>query len=311
MNAHEITKALKGKWHGRYGMVCCPAHKDRTPSCKVSDGDERPMFHCFAGCDWKAVVNAVEDMGLLPKWEPNRRSRPANIQYSSKPEFTRNDPDVKKMRGFAWDIWKQTKQIEGTLGERYFQERGIVISLPSCIRFHLALKEPSTGKLIPAVVISYTSYQGDFDGIQRIYLDADNGGKAKVENPKLSLGTFPGGMMRFAELQEPEDDWPYYSALGICEGPEDGLSILQEEGIAVWSAGAGEKMALAHLPQPLEALFIYGDNGEAGKVLAGKAFDAHLDKVRKQDGIPLIYKKFPSDRFDDFNEQLQARENAS
>ena len=31
MNAIELTKALKGRWHGRGGMACCPAHRDTTP----------------------------------------------------------------------------------------------------------------------------------------------------------------------------------------------------------------------------------------------------------------------------------------
>ena len=35
MDARSLTKALGGRWYGRYGMARCPAHDDRTPSLKV------------------------------------------------------------------------------------------------------------------------------------------------------------------------------------------------------------------------------------------------------------------------------------
>ena len=40
MNARELTAALGGKWHGRYGTARCPAHLDKTPSLTVRDGDD-------------------------------------------------------------------------------------------------------------------------------------------------------------------------------------------------------------------------------------------------------------------------------
>lgn len=311
MNAREITSALKGRWHGRYGMVCCPAHKDRTPSCKISDGDQRPVFHCFAGCHWKDVVHAVEDMGLLPKWEPNRKSKPVETISKQEPKFTRKHPDVMKKRKWAWRIWCEAEKIQRTLGEQYFISRGITIRLPGCIRFHKGLKDNSTGNVWPAIVIAYTSYEGDFDGIQRIFIDPLTAKKASISNAKLSLGTFPGGMMRFADIERPNDNQPFYGELGICEGPEDALSITQMFDVPVWSAGAGEKMALANLPSPLDALYIYCDNGSAGKRLADKALNAHVDKVRKKDAVPQIFKIWPEQQFGDFNDRLQTMGNAA
>ena len=31
--AKAITTALRGSWRGGYGMIPCPAHDDREPSC--------------------------------------------------------------------------------------------------------------------------------------------------------------------------------------------------------------------------------------------------------------------------------------
>ena len=67
--AQEITKRLGGYWRGRHGMTKCPCHRDRTPSLKVTDGlIGEPVFHCFAGCDWRDVKDTLRRDGLLPEW---------------------------------------------------------------------------------------------------------------------------------------------------------------------------------------------------------------------------------------------------
>lgn len=46
--------------NGNGWMACCPAHEDRNPSLSISEGDDgRVLLHCFAGCDPKAIVEAV------------------------------------------------------------------------------------------------------------------------------------------------------------------------------------------------------------------------------------------------------------
>lgn len=50
MNAEQITRALRGKWHRRYDLACCPAHGDRNPSLTRADGnDGRMLLNCKAG----------------------------------------------------------------------------------------------------------------------------------------------------------------------------------------------------------------------------------------------------------------------
>jgi hypothetical protein len=52
----RVRKTPKG-W-----MACCPAHEDAIPSLLVSESDARPgepVFHCFAGCHWTAVREAL------------------------------------------------------------------------------------------------------------------------------------------------------------------------------------------------------------------------------------------------------------
>ena len=60
MNAQDVLDRLekvtgsKGKW-----MACCPAHNDKSPSLAVSEGDDRVLVHCFAGCETTDVTAAI------------------------------------------------------------------------------------------------------------------------------------------------------------------------------------------------------------------------------------------------------------
>lgn len=54
----KVRPAGRGRWSAR-----CPAHDDRSPSLLVSENDLRPgapVFHCFAGCDWRHIMEALK-----------------------------------------------------------------------------------------------------------------------------------------------------------------------------------------------------------------------------------------------------------
>lgn len=73
IDALALTRALAGRWHGSYGLACCPAHDDHNPSMAITDGEDRLLVRCHAGCDQAAVIAALKDKGLWP--EANARSR--------------------------------------------------------------------------------------------------------------------------------------------------------------------------------------------------------------------------------------------
>ena len=204
--AKQLTIQLKGRWFGQYGMICCPAHPDRTPSCKVSDGHTRPMFHCFAGCDWRDIVQALESQGILPEWRPENRGQPSRTKTpiaapspTTRP-IDRDDDDVKQKREWASQIWADCRPLEGTLGADYLANRSIqILPRPNVARFHPGLKSKESGTKWPGVVFAYRMLDGEFDGIQRILIDPATAGKAPLKYPKLSLGTTPGSVMRLGE----------------------------------------------------------------------------------------------------------------
>jgi putative DNA primase/helicase len=76
-SAREIAARLKGETRpdgsGNYSCHCPgPMHKngDANPSLSVKDGaNGRPLLYCFAGCDFRDIVAALERQGILPRRE--------------------------------------------------------------------------------------------------------------------------------------------------------------------------------------------------------------------------------------------------
>lgn len=60
-----------------HGLTHCPVpghgqgHGDRGPSLQVSEGRDKPLFKCFAGCESADVVAALKTLGLYPNGEPD------------------------------------------------------------------------------------------------------------------------------------------------------------------------------------------------------------------------------------------------
>ena len=73
-SARELAARLKGETRpdgsGNYSCHCPgPMHKngDANPSLSVKDGSNgRLLLYCFAGCDFRDIVAALERRGILP-----------------------------------------------------------------------------------------------------------------------------------------------------------------------------------------------------------------------------------------------------
>jgi P4 family phage/plasmid primase-like protien len=76
MNAQEIARALGGaKRTGSGWDARCPAHKDNNPSLSLTDGNDGTLlFHCHAGCEQEAVLDALKRREL---WNVNGTRPPA------------------------------------------------------------------------------------------------------------------------------------------------------------------------------------------------------------------------------------------
>lgn len=235
-DARTLTLALLGKWHGRYGLACCPAHGDRRPSLTLADGtDGRLLLNCKAGCRFEDVLGALRTRGLV-----NRGDRP---QPPSAAEIVRRQAEdeaaAAKRERQALACWREALPIHGTTAETYLRGRGITCPLPDSLRFHPECWHASAQRL-PAVVARV-------DGLPRLavhrtYLRADGSGKAEVAPPKAMLGAALGGAVRLAEADGP---------LVVAEGIETALSLssgLLRGPATVWAALSAPGLAGLRLP---------------------------------------------------------------
>lgn len=60
MKIEHVLSRLDGlRKSGNGFMSKCPAHEDSDPSLRISDGGDRVLIHCFAGCSAIDVLTAI------------------------------------------------------------------------------------------------------------------------------------------------------------------------------------------------------------------------------------------------------------
>ena len=265
-DAKAVTFMLGGRWQGSYGIARCPAHDDRTPSMQISQHGDRPYFHCHAGCDWRSIKAALIGQGILaPDGDKpyNSPCAPPNKPPTARPLKPKTDYPLK--------IWQAAKPIKGTLAEAYLHKRGIILDQwPASLRFHDRIKHHCGGDH-PALIACFASWpHRKLCAIQRIYLD-QYGNKASLSPVKMTLGTMRGAAIRLSPWQEGQE-------LVLCEGLEDGLSILWATNKSVWVTGGTSNMKAIMLPPPqtIQRLIYAADNDKAGREAAQAAADHGL-----------------------------------
>ncbi|MCV6597151.1 MAG: hypothetical protein OIF40_08730 [Mangrovicoccus sp.] len=201
-DAQALTRALGGKWYGRYGLALCPAHGDRRPSLSLSNAPNgRLLARCHVGCGFTDILGALRDLGLLD-CEGVPRLDPAEVERREA-EAEREAAKKEKQARMAWD---EAQPIAGTPAETYLRGRGISAPLPDTLRFAPDCWHPAA-KRFPAMVARVDG--GARFAVHRTYLDPDGNGKAAIEPAKAMLGLCRGGAVRLAEGDGP---------LHVCEG---------------------------------------------------------------------------------------------
>ncbi len=295
--AQEIVRRLGGRWAGRYGMARCPAHKDRTPSLKVSDppaGSDEPIFHCFAGCDWRDVKDALRRDGLLPERgqdnDHGRADRTLHDREIVECRDATDRADRTKRTHQALEIWRRCVPATGTLVETYLRARGITIPIPPSIRYLAAAKHKPTGLLLPAMVGGIQDPGGRVVAIHRTFLSRDGTAKASVSEPKMSLGPVAGGAVHLAKAN---------GRLAVSEGIETGLSVLQATGIPTWAALSATNMVNVILPPGIRDVILAPDGDEAGAMGAQQAARRFVQEGR-------AVRIAPGPEGQDFNDMLRS-----
>ncbi len=261
-DAHTICQDLGGDWDGDSGLTFCPAHPNtRTPALSVTNAPNGTLLvHCFAGCTWQEVFAALQKRGLLTGRTNSPPSQRKIHRRTDKDEAERR----RRIEG-AQRIWDQADPIAGTLGQRYFEARGIFCELPQSLRFHPHCWHRPTAKCVPAVLAEVT-IGAKLVGVQRTFL-AEPGTKAFGKSSKMMLGRCSGGAVRLSEGDGP---------LVVTEGIETGLSVLSalsDISPRVWAALGTSGMAGLVLPRQPGELIIAPDGDAPGREAAKKLAD--------------------------------------
>lgn len=291
-NEYPVTAVVgaisKLRRAGREWVACCPIHAENSPSFTIYAGDRR--WHCFGcgeGGDVLDLVRKLHGVGL--------RDAAAMLTGRTLPTISPPRPlpaagnDDRNTINEAIGIWRGAGPISGTPAEAYLRNRGITIRLPDCLRFsRLPLGKWSP---MPALVALVAGADDLPCGVQRIYL-TDDGRKADLRGGKVkfSLGRIRGGAIRLTPGA--------VSGMILSGSVEDGLSLLEIEGRAVWAAPGEEMVAGMELPEPVRSVVIGADADNAGRRFASKALDKFVAEGR---AVRVIY---PADGAKDFNEEL-------
>ncbi len=273
--AHQITTALKGRWHGSYGMASCPSHTDgKTPALKISDDPRKSDgidLICFAGCPWETVKGDLARGGLLEAFEPKGGTPWPKLKFPGQEPPAPQDDSRQEV---ATEIWQATEPIEDTLASTYLECRGLQPPWPTWLRYHGALKHGPTGLRFPALVAGVTNGDGKFIAIHRTYLKLDGRNKAAVSAPKMALSSLQDGAVRLGRAGK---------VLGLAEGIETALSAQQLFELPVWAV-LGSRFDRVAIPAGVIEVQIFADNGAPGQEAAAKARDT-LTKAGKRVAI--------------------------
>ncbi|WP_340107796.1 toprim domain-containing protein [Pikeienuella sp. HZG-20] len=256
--AQRITGALKGKWYGRYGVACCPAHGDRNPSLTLADGlNGRLLAHCKAGCTFTSILDALRSLGVIegagkpPKADPR--------EMAAQEEQQRREAEKRERQAVA--CWNEAMPIRGTIAEIYLRQRGISCDLPDALRFHPECWHGATARRIPAMVALVEG--GARFAVHRTYIRSDGTGKADAAPCKAMLGACAGGAVRLTEAQHP---------LVVAEGVETAMSLasgLLCGPATVWAALSTSGMSGLRLPGGRPGKLTVATDGDAPGRTAG------------------------------------------
>ncbi len=228
---------------GRGWRGDCPiCQYKQSLALDVKEG--RPLIWCASCQDSAALVALLRQAGGSP---PAPRSERL-------PRLDRADPASRIERASA--IWGGGESITPDCpAGKYLERRRIshVANSPA-LRWRKDTPHPSGGRHL-ALIAAVTGLDGQFQGIQRIFIDLD-GRKADIEPQKASLGMIAGGAVRLQSAS---------CELVIGEGIETAAAAGAILGLPAWSAvSAGNLAKSLILPGEIRTLTIAADHDAPG-----------------------------------------------
>jgi putative DNA primase/helicase len=257
--AEAISRALGGRKTGQQWMVRCVAHADRTPSLALRDGDRgRLLVHCHAGCHAFDVFAELRKLNLGAKDLSGRDDDKAGSHHRAKPTADRSAVEL------ALQIFTDAVDPRRGPVQVYLQGRGLG-RLPDDVidvRYHPRCPR-GTDRLPAMIALMRDAVSNEPTGVHRTFLRSDGSGKADVSPAKMMLGRAAGSVVKLT----PDED--VLAGLGLSEGLEDGIAILNMGWRPVWACMSA--VGMSHFPvlRGIEALTLFRDADRAGLSAAG------------------------------------------
>jgi hypothetical protein len=177
-------------------------------------------------------------------------------------------------------LFRAGRPIVGTPAEAYLRARRIAGPLNfSALRFHPSVyyreHEDAPRQAFPALLAAVTDLDGTITGVHRTWLDAARRDKARVADPRRSMGSLLGNCVRFGSATD----------LALAgEGIETVLSLRSVLPNLPMVAGlSANHLAALDLPSTLRRLYIAIDDDPAGRDAA-----VHLRHRAEAHGIEVV-----------------------
>lgn len=87
MDAATIAAELEGRKEGGQYRCRCPVHGGR--SLMVKDGVDRPLVHCFGGCDPREILSELRSLNLYPPPSESQKAARKALRRSEDIEHAR------------------------------------------------------------------------------------------------------------------------------------------------------------------------------------------------------------------------------
>lgn len=288
----EIARALGGEVQGAHVLCPGPGHSKHDRSLSILIDPNAPdgfLIHSFAGDDWKLCrVYVLAGLGLKharPESQKVSRSTSGGLRQSlASADKSRTD--------YALQLWRETQPIAGTLAERYLTSRGIILpaDIDHVIRFHPDCPF-GKGRRHPSMMALFSHIHTDAPcGIHRTALTPDC---KKIDRKWL-------GECRDAAIKlSPDSD--VSMGLGIAEGIETALSVMQAGWQPVWALGNAGAISRFPVLSGVDCLTVFADHDPPGIEAASACAERWQAAGRE---VRITY---PQSSHSDFNDRIGER----
>jgi len=242
------------------------------------------IAHSCGLVGFRDVVEEARRFLSLPRAEPHRAPTPVCTPVPA------GSPEA------AQRLFAMAKPIAGTLAQRYLARRGIALApCERAVRFHPGCyyRDLATGEtlVLPALIAAVTDLEGRITGLQRTWLDPDGDGKARVADPRRSLGHLLGNAIWLGRRP--------VTIMAAGEGFETMASLSTVMPLLpVAAATSANHLASLVLPPGCRRLYIAADADAAGR--------HGIERLSRCAGAAGVASFVLRPRLGDFNDDLRS-----